>query len=133
MTDNEKAHYKATCPVVTDEISYNASGLQVAWKQDKNSEASFWDNWAGYVDSPVFSSQSDSTFYGLGIWIPEKYEDVEVLTFEDMQEWIKSHGVQMSLGLGGEDGRSPRFRLDYRWHDDNNLDDFFLQVEIPFQ
>ncbi len=45
---------------------------------------------------------------------------------------LKKHGLQMSFGVGGEDGRSTRVRVDYRWHDES-LDDISLQIEIPFQ
>ncbi|MGF1682515.1 hypothetical protein [Photobacterium minamisatsumaniensis] len=96
-------------------------------------DESFWDNWTGNHASPVMSTNSSNSFYGIGVWIPEKYEDEDILTFDDAKEWIKKHGLHMSFGIGGEDRNSPRFRFDYRWHDDGDLDDVFIQVEIPFQ
>ncbi|WP_299013300.1 hypothetical protein [uncultured Photobacterium sp.] len=104
----------------------------LTWKQERETNDDFWDDWLGLSDSPVLSSESNSTFYGVGLWMPEKYEDVDILRIEDAEEWIKNHGLQMSLGMMGNDSRSPRVRLDYRWHNDDN-DDVFLQVEIPIQ
>ena len=132
MPQAEIDSYVASCTVKEDELFSAPVKRQVSWKQDSGSDIDFWDNWAGYVDSPLLSSRSDTTFYGLGFWIPEKYQDVDIMTIEDMQKWIKMHGLQMSLGIGGQDGRSARFRFDYRWHDEN-LNDVLFQVEIPFQ
>ncbi|MCW8329383.1 hypothetical protein MD588_11245 [Photobacterium sp. SDRW27] len=136
LSDQEKESFVATCTVVRDESTYDSNHSQpivVAWEEDSDDgDGEFWDNWAGFSDSPVLSSKSDSAFYGLGVWLPDKYDDFDILTLEDAQEWIRSHGVQMSFGVGGGDGNSPRLRFDYRWHDDN-LDNIFLQVEIPFQ
>ncbi|PSW20210.1 hypothetical protein C9I98_09145 [Photobacterium sanctipauli] len=109
---------------------------EVSWQaqsESSDTSASFWDNWSGDLASPVMTTTASSSFYGLGVWMPEKYADDEILTVEDAKEWIKKHGLQMSFGVGGEDGNSPRVRFDYRWHDDGDLDDVFIQIDIPFQ
>ncbi|PSU13268.1 hypothetical protein C9J03_07330 [Photobacterium gaetbulicola] len=65
--------------------------------------------------------------------MPEKFAEDDLLDVDEIKELIKKYGLQMSFGIGGENGRSPRLRLDYRWHEDRDLEDVFIQVEIPFQ
>ena len=123
------------CTVATNESLNDLEQSQqssLAWEHDQENDDGFWKNWTGLSDSPVLSSKSESTFYGLGLWQPDKYDALDIMSFEDAQEWIKSHGLQMSFGVSSGGGTSPRVRLDYRWHDEN-LDTVFLQVEIPFQ
>lgn len=136
LSAEEQKTYATSCSLVGADTSYESQPIQdvhQGWEHDGQPESDFWDDWTGSSDSPVLSSKSDATvFYGLGVWMPDKYEDHDILTIDDAQEWIKNHGLQMSFGVGGEDGRSPRVRVDYRWHDEN-LDDVYLQVEIPFQ
>ncbi|MGR5142729.1 hypothetical protein ACQKPX_13720 [Photobacterium sp. DNB23_23_1] len=103
------------------------------WKATEQPQDSFWDNWARELDSPFLTSNISSSFYGLGVWIPEKFAGDDFLDVEDVSELIKKYGLQMSFGFGGENGQSPRLRFDYRWHEDRNLEDVFIQVEIPFQ
>ncbi|MGF1687281.1 hypothetical protein L4C36_11395 [Photobacterium japonica] len=108
--------------------------LRMEWS-DKSAQArgTFWDNWAKKLDSPVVSSNSDSSFYGLGFWLPDRYAKDDDMQFENTKDWLKKYGLQMSFGVGGEDNQSPRVRFDYRWHEESDLDDVFIQVEIPFQ
>lgn len=103
------------------------------WRTVEQPKESFWDNWARQLDSPFLSSNVSSSFYGLGVWMPEKFADDDLLDVEEVKELIKKYGLQMSFGIGGENGQSPRLRFDYRWHEDRNLEDVFIQVEIPFQ
>lgn len=135
LTAQEQVIYSKPCQAQA--IPFPDAGQNPAQKitplaEMQRDDQGFWDNWSGYNESPVLSSNTQSAYYGVGVWLPDKYKDVDVLTIEDAQQWIRNHGLQMSLGVGGEDGRSARFRLDYRWHEEN-LDDLFLQVEIPFQ
>ena len=109
------------------------SNINVEWRVDSQPKASFWDNWAREFDSPFLTSSVSSSFYGLGVWMPDKFADDDLLDVEEIKELIKKYGLQMSFGIGGKDGQSPRLRFDYRWHEDRNLDDVFIQVEIPFQ
>ncbi|MEJ2764852.1 hypothetical protein VV869_12920 [Photobacterium sp. MCCC 1A19761] len=138
MTAEEQIVYEQPCqpaaiaiPEPVEQTSSSELTLGDGEGQQAGEEG-FWDNWAGHNNSPVLSSNTRSTYYGVGVWLPEKYQDLDVMTLEDAQQWIKNHGLQMSLGVGGEDGRSARFRVDYRWHEER-LNDLFLQVEIPFQ
>ncbi|MGF1723594.1 hypothetical protein [Photobacterium nomapromontoriensis] len=118
---------------VLPSTSSNAStseSYRASWLLEQHRTSTFWDDWANELDSPVLSSNSASNFYGLGVWLPKRYSSID---FEDTMELIKKYGLQMSFGIGGDDNDSPRVRFDYRWHEDNELDDIFIQVEIPFQ
>lgn len=140
FSDDEKQVYLRSCPNFSvsnsdDLLSETKVEPNINWQVDKErSSGEFWDNWSEdmVIDSPFLVQQEKSTFYGFGVWLPEKYDDMDLETFSDAQEWIRSHGLQMSFGVGGEDGKSPRFRFDYRWHDED-LSDVFLQLDIPFQ
>lgn len=132
IPDKEWTNLGSSCALSEFGIVYDPELSELSWRYETDNEESFWDGWIGSSDSPVLSSRSDRTFYGVGVWIPKKYQNTDLVDFEDMQDWIKSHGLQMSFGLGGEDDRSARIRFDYRWHDDN-LDDISLQIEIPLQ
>ncbi|MGR5062816.1 hypothetical protein [Photobacterium sp. DNB22_13_2] len=103
------------------------------WKPAEQPQESFWDNWARELDSPFLSSNVSSSFYGLGVWMPDKFAEDDLLDVEEVRDLIKKYGLQMSFGIGGEKGQSPRLRFDYRWHEDRNFEDVFIQVEIPFQ
>lgn len=135
LTVEEQKTFATSCAVVSDEASIEprqSIDVRHAWDQGKSSGNDFWDDWSGDNHSPVLTSKSKSKFYGLGFWIPSKYDDPDFQSVNDAEEWIKKHGLQMSFGVGGEDGRSTRVRVDYRWHDES-LDDISLQIEIPFQ
>ena len=103
------------------------------WNASETQKDSFWDNWARQFDSPFVSSNVSSSFYGLGVWMPDKFAEDDLMDFEEVKELIRKYGLQMSFGIGGENGQSPRLRFDYRWHEDRDLEDVFIQVEIPFQ
>ncbi|MDX1302823.1 hypothetical protein [Photobacterium sp.] len=141
MPDDEVQIYLQSCSLYSydhrehpraDDIAFRTE-LNSDWTEDKEATGSeFWEDWAGDGDSPFLINKSASTFYGLGAWIPKKYDQQEIDTIQDAQKWLRNHGLQMSFGVGGEDRLSPRFRVDYRWHQDEK-NDLFLQVEIPFQ
>ncbi|WP_245905450.1 hypothetical protein [Photobacterium lipolyticum] len=141
MSDDEVQVYLKSCSFSPPDDPEQPSADDTAfsseqnsgWTEDKEASGSeFWEDWTRDGDSPFLIKKLASTFYGLGAWLPEKYDQQEVDTIQDAQEWIRNHGLQMSFGIGGEDGNSPRFRVDYRWHEDEN-DNVLLQIEIPFQ
>ena len=135
LTGNQSNCMNFAEPVMLTE-SYDSSSLsdpQFQWKATEKQQESFWDNWARQFDSPFVSSNTSSSFYGLGVWMPEKFAEDDILDVEEVKELIKKYGLQMSFGIGGENRKSPRLRFDYRWHEDRDLEDVFIQVEIPFQ
>ncbi|KHT64278.1 hypothetical protein RJ45_07005 [Photobacterium gaetbulicola] len=135
VTDSYSTDSQECLPLtLSDSYVGEAKGpSQLEWKLASKPKESFWDNWAREFDSPFLSSTVSSSFYGLGVWMPEKFAEDDLLDVDEIKELIKKYGLQMSFGFGGENGRSPRLRLDYRWHEDRDLEDVFIQVEIPFQ
>lgn len=104
------------------------------WKQDQSYNTNqFWSKWNDdFADHPIFTEYNDSMYYGLGFWLPRKYNNEEVDDIDDAEQWVLNHGVQMSLGFGSPNNDGPQVRLDYRWHTKNSVDDgISLQVHVP--
>ncbi len=104
------------------------------WKQDYSYKTDeFWNQWNDdFADHPIFTEQNDSMYYGLGFWLPKKYDHEEVEDMVDAEQWVLNHGVQMSLGFGASNKDSTQVRLDYRWHTNSRVDDgISLQVHVP--
>lgn len=90
----------------------------------------YWQEWALKTeDAPLFTQQILQSFIGLGIWLPEeaKAKQKEMST----EEWLFSHGLQVSVAIGDRHDDEARFRLDYRWSEAYQADVMF-QVELPF-
>lgn len=96
------------------------------------SSGEYWDGWlAADVNdsSPFLTQQMDNSYLGVGVWMPaDLAAREEQMTTE---EWVKSHGLKLSLGFGQKKTGEPRVRLDYRWHEVYQAD-WFMQVEVPF-
>ncbi|UTM60149.1 hypothetical protein L4174_019000 [Photobacterium sp. CCB-ST2H9] len=141
MSEDERGAYLSTCVQPLDAGQGAATSTQqsatgkssVHWNAEHDvKESSFWDNWQSQSGEPLIKENTSSTFYGVGLWLPKKYEDLDILTFEDAKEWVRKHGVLMSVGLGSSDSQSTKYRLDYMWHEDEK-DGVMLQIEIPIQ
>jgi hypothetical protein len=65
----------------------------------------------------------------VGVWVPNELKDD--LAEMDTEQWLMSHGLQLSLGFGDKTSGKPRMRFDYRWHDRYD-GDMMVQVELPF-
>ncbi|PQJ84589.1 hypothetical protein [Aliivibrio sifiae] len=102
--------------------------------EDDLFEESYWDKWAYSTgDDPLLTGYLSDSAVGFAVWQPEEYYDKKIEEFKSYGEWLESYGLQLSLAFGGEDeGKTPRFRIDYRWHDSAD-DQVFMQFEIPFQ
>ncbi|MCG3864550.1 MULTISPECIES: hypothetical protein [unclassified Photobacterium] len=106
----------------------------IPWKVDSSSYGDqFWLHWDDqFADSPVLMDHNSSTFYGLGFWMPTKYDDEDLTNAAGAEDWIFNHGLQMSLGFGDIKGHKPRVRFDYRWHNNSHVEDgVSMQVHIP--
>lgn len=104
------------------------------WKQDQvDNGGEFWSHWSDdFADLPVLTEYNDSMYYGLGFWLPRKYDNDDVENVLSAEQWVLNHGVQMSLGFGDPNSNSTRVRLDYRWHTKSDVDDgISLQVHVP--
>ncbi|WP_417801488.1 hypothetical protein [Vibrio europaeus] len=97
---------------------------------EKTDHSSYWSDWLlGNETNPLISNNASSNYFGVGVWVPNELEDQ--LKEMNTENWIRSHGVQLSLGFGDMDAGTPRMRLDYRWHEQYD-GDFMMQVEVPF-
>lgn len=92
----------------------------------------YWSTWALQNEedpTSIYTQQLSSHFIGFSVWQPLAYADeASEMSYDD---WIKSHGLQLSVGLGETKGKEPRMRIDYQWHDDYE-DIMQFQVEVPF-
>lgn len=90
----------------------------------------YWSDWIlKNVDDPLLTQRIEDGFLGFGVFRPyEMTLNDDELSYE---EWIKTHGIQLSLGIGDKNGDEPRVRLDYQWHD-RHEDLVHVQVEVPF-
>lgn len=108
---------------------------QLSWQLDLTPYNDFWTAWGEELaDSPWFTDQQATTYYGFGLWMPEKYKEDDVGSLSDASSWLLNHGLQMSVGFGDMGASTPRIRVDYRWHNDKHVDDgVSLQFHIPFE
>ncbi|MGF1722413.1 hypothetical protein L4D20_20510 [Vibrio kyushuensis] len=101
------------------------------WLGDEPSTSeSYWDDWVLKSESdPLLTQSIASNYFGFGVWMPPELED----KINDMstEEWLMSHGLQLSVGFGDKKSGQPRMRFDYRWHDKYE-GDVMMQVEVPF-
>jgi hypothetical protein len=145
-TENNFFHYdRSLCDPVGEYIHVpllyqkNMSSEQVQrfrdWKQDHGYNTNeFWNKWSDdFADHPIFTEYNDSMYYGLGFWLPRKYDHEEIEDMVDAEQWVLNHGIQMSVGFGDPNSNSTHIRLDYRWHTKSSIDDgISLQVHVPF-
>ncbi|GAD79808.1 hypothetical protein [Vibrio ezurae] len=96
--------------------------------KEESTTLDYWSNWMlKNVDDPILTQRVEESFFGLGVFRPyEMTSNDDELSYE---EWIKTYGVQLSVGIGEKD--KPRVRLDYQWHDQFE-DVFHVQFEVPF-
>lgn len=90
----------------------------------------YWDEWAiKQEDTPFLTQNLENNYFGLGVWMPEELKNEE--NKMSTEEWLRSHGLMFSIGLGEKNGDQPRMRFDYRWHDYYDAD-WMMQIEVPF-
>ncbi|WP_039859885.1 hypothetical protein [Photobacterium sp. SKA34] len=119
---------------INHSLMFSQHDRAIPWKIDHNSYGDkFWLHWDDkFADSPVLMNHNSSTFYGLGFWMPTNYDEEEFTSAAEAEDWILNHGLQMSLGFGDITGHKPRVRFDYRWHNNNHVEDgISMQVHIP--
>jgi hypothetical protein len=98
--------------------------------KDKEIINDYWGQWGfEQEDEPLFTHKIAQSYIGVGVWMPTKLlkEQAEMTT----EEWLKSHGLLLSLGLGSKKKGEPRMRMDYRWHEDYEVD-LMMHIEVPF-
>lgn len=110
----------------SDELSTDFFYLDL----NQSSNSNYWEGWDfEQREEPFLTSQYYSSFFGLSVWMPEESEISP--TMGQYSEWLLNHGVQFSVGIGNENGDTPRLRLDYKWHKDYAAD-LMLQLALPF-
>jgi len=121
------------CFSILDGIGYTAKSIDSIssyMAEESTDYSTYWSEWLLQNDSnPILTKSLSSNYIGLGVWVPSELEDQ--LSSMDTEEWIKSHGLQLSLGFGDMNTGEPRMRFDYRWHEERN-GDVMMQVEVPF-
>ncbi|AZL86723.1 MULTISPECIES: hypothetical protein [Aliivibrio] len=128
----------STCLIPLFEVNQFISQLYDITNQLESElfEESYWDKWeysSGEEPYPLLTGYLSDSAVGFTVWQPEEYYDKKIEEFDSYTDWIESHGLQLSLAFGGEEkGNEPRFRIDYRWHEQVD-DQVFMQFEIPFQ
>lgn len=115
-------------------IKYTAEQLDrlnsIMASEEKTNYADYWSAWVLNDDANLFLSQSlASNYIGVGVWVPSELE--EQMEDMDTEQWLLSHGLQLSLGFGDKKSGKPRMRFDYRWHEDYD-GDVMMQLEVPF-
>ncbi|OBT07925.1 hypothetical protein A9264_05500 [Vibrio sp. UCD-FRSSP16_10] len=97
-------------------------------KEESTTTLGYWSDWMlKNVDDPLLTQRVEDSFFGVGLFRPyEMTSNDDELSYED---WVKTHGVQFSVGIGEKD--QPRVRLDYQWHE-RFEDVFHVQFEVPF-
>ncbi|RTZ18224.1 hypothetical protein EJ063_05405 [Vibrio aquaticus] len=124
---------QGVCFSFMDSIGYTAKSIDTISHyvlEESTDYASYWSDWLlDNEASPILSKSLASNYIGLGVWVPSELEDE--LASMDTEEWIRSHGLQLSLGFGDMNTGQPRMRVDYRWHDQRE-GDVMMQVEVPF-
>ncbi|WP_159064934.1 hypothetical protein [Thaumasiovibrio subtropicus] len=92
-------------------------------------QVGFWDSWI--TESPFYASTlDDGTHYGFSLYLPEDAHDIEQFSSDEIKNWIRQHGITMSLGLGPQQKGRPRFRIDYRWQQEEE-GNVMIQMQLP--
>ncbi len=121
------------CISWADGIQYTAEQIESLSRllsEPKADSSEYWSSWALNEEaSPLLSQSFASNYVGVGVWVPNELKDD--LAEMDTEQWLMSHGLQLSLGFGDKTSGKPRMRFDYRWHDRYD-GDMMVQVELPF-
>ncbi|WP_117235117.1 hypothetical protein [Vibrio maerlii] len=126
----DEAESSLCLDIVDGLTSFTDNLLSVGGLLDEDVEQdNYWSDWVlSNNEDPFITQQVSQSYFGLGVWIPEELDQDKNLTTE---EWLLSHGLQLSVGLGDKNSDTPRVRLDYRWHETHD-GDLMMQVEVPF-
>jgi hypothetical protein len=136
-TSNESVLFHSEsgiCFSLLEGIEYTANKLDGLYdlvnQNDSEDYSTYWEDWVLQSETnPILTRSLASNYIGVGVWVPSELENR--LHNMDTEEWILSHGVQLSLGFGSKSSGEPRMRLDYRWHEKFD-GDVMMQVEVPF-
>ncbi|WP_146029071.1 hypothetical protein [Vibrio diazotrophicus] len=127
----ELSDSRVLCISFMNGLEYASDKLfELDFFNDKEIISDYWGQW-GFEreDEPLFTHKIAHSYIGVGVWMPPKLleEQAEMST----EEWLKSHGLLLSLGFGSKKKGEPRMRMDYRWHEDYEVD-LMMHIEVPF-
>ncbi|MFV0448042.1 MAG: hypothetical protein ACK5MF_06220 [Vibrio sp.] len=112
-------------------VEYASNQLfELNFFKDKENISDYWEQWGfEQEEEPFYTHKVAQSYIGVGVWMPTELleEQAEMST----EEWLKSHGLLLSLGFGSKRKGEPRMRMDYRWHDDYQVD-LMMHIEVPF-
>lgn len=127
----ERTSDTAICSKLFDQFEQLVEEVrQLSVFSDANEKKNdYWSEWTyAIAQDPMISSQLAHNKLGIGFWSPDGSQPED---YEDYQTWLRDQGVQLTLGVGGTDNESVRFRLDYLWHQSTKAG-VVMQVELPF-
>lgn len=134
--DSVVVNHSGLCFSVKDSIDYVSTTFAELMSLESSNkldmvDTAYWDQWLIKGQSEPFLTQRlANNYFGLGVWMPSELEDeVDQMSYD---EWLLSHGLQFSFGVGNKSAGEPRLRFDYRWHE-KHQGDFFMQFEIPIK
>jgi len=119
------------CISLINGIDYASQQLfELDFVKDNENVSEYWEQWGlQSEDEPLFTHKIAHSYIGVGVWMPtELLKEQSEMSTED---WLKSHGLLLSLGFGNKQTGEPRMRMDYRWHDDYQVD-LMMHIEVPF-
>lgn len=121
----------AVCFSMLDGMDYASKQLSALGLFEAHpSDASYWSDWLLKADmDPLFTQKLATSYLGFGVWMPPELLDEQ--SKMSTEEWLMSHGLQLSIGFGEKKAGEPRMRFDYRWHEDYD-GDVMMQIEVPF-
>ncbi len=124
LADKDRTYF---CRFIQPYVDQDRYRSQWHYDDDDAKESGYWDNWGlQSQDNPVFTEHLDTSYFGLGVWMPNDVDRDSMST----EEWLLNHRLQLSVGLG-DGSTEPRLRLDYRWRTETQ-GDIMLQLELPF-
>jgi hypothetical protein len=121
----------AACTVLFDKLDYLFEELRDldVFTDDSPQVHDYWTEWTyAIAEEPMITSQIAKNKLGIGFWSPN---DLSPEEYDDYEEWLRDQGVHLTLGVGGHDKESLRFRLDYQWHQ-SRKGGVVMQFEMPF-
>jgi len=141
LSDNSKFHFQSNSYDSTSSECYLyyagdsmmdevINGKEYLAPDRKADKAKYWSDWVfKSKNSPLLTQQVSDSYFGIGVWMPDEIErERNDLSTE---EYLMSHGVQFSVGIGDKKPGEPRMRLDYLWHSETS-DSWSMQIEVPF-
>lgn len=119
------------CTSLFDKLDYLLDEVRQlsVFSESESKKQDYWADWTyAIAEDPMISSQVAKNKFGIGFWSPS---DMSPEEYDDYEAWLRDQGIHLTLGVGGHDKESLRFRLDYQWHQ-SRKGGVVMQLELPF-